>query len=129
MASVRFRKLFTDNLPAKALSLLMAVIFWFAVTIEKETVKSFAAPVRLVNLPPGLAVGGATPRSIDVTVAGPAIIFLIHPLPWKPVTLDFRNTAEGTVKFSDLGRLVQVPDGVSVVRTFPSSLDMELVER
>jgi hypothetical protein len=129
MASVRWRKYISDNLTAKILALVMAACFWFTIAVEKETVKSFTLPVRIINTPPGLKIGGSQPRSIDVTVAGPAILFLAHPLPRKPVTLDLRKTAKGTVEFPDLGRFVQVPSGVSVIRVFPSSLDLELVER
>jgi hypothetical protein len=129
MASVRWWKFVTDNLAAKILALVMAASFWFTITIEKETVKSFIVPVRMINIPPGLTIGGSLPRDIEVTVAGPAVLFLAHPVPWKPVTLDLRKTAKGTVGFPDLGRFVQVPNGVSVIRVFPSRLDLELVER
>jgi len=129
MAPVNWRKMATDNLAAKILSLAMAVVFWFTVTIEKETVKSFPVPVRIVNIPSGLALGVVPPRNIDVTVAGPAVLFLAHPLPCGPVTLDLRKTGKGSVEFSNLGRLVQVPTGVSVIRVFPSRLGIELVAR
>ncbi len=129
MASVRWRKFVTDNMAAKILSLVMAVVFWFAVTIEKETAKSFSVPVHIENIPSGLAIKGNLPRNIDVTVAGPVALFLAHPVPWKPVILDLRKTGKGTVEFSDLGKFVQVPNGISVIRVFPSRLDLELVPR
>ncbi len=127
MASVRWRELATDNLAAKILSLVMATVFWFTVTIEKETVKNYTIPVRIVNIPSGLTIGGNLPRNIEVTVAGPAVLFLAHPFRLEPVTLDLRKTGKGTVEFPDLGRFVRVPNGASVVRVFPSRLDLELI--
>ncbi len=129
MAPVNWRRLATDNLAAKILSLAMAVIFWFTVTIEKETVKNFPVPVRIVNIPSGLALGVVPPRNIDVTVAGPAVLFLAHPLPRGPVTLDLQKTGKGTVEFSNLGSLVRVPAGVRVISVFPSRLGIELVAK
>lgn len=129
MASVSWRKLVTNNPAAKILSLVIAAIFWLTVTVEKETVKSCTMPVRMVNIPQGLAVAGNPPRNIDVTVAGPALMFFAHQVPCSPVTLDLRNTAKGAVAFPDLAKFISVPDGVSVIRVFPSRLELELVKR
>ncbi len=128
MAPVNWRQFVTGNLAAKILSLVMAAIFWLTVTVEKETVKSYTVPVTVANIPPGLTVGRSLPRNINVTVSGPAILFLAHPFPWKPVILDLRKTAKGTVEFPDLGKLIQIPDGFSVVRVYPASMDLRLVE-
>ncbi len=129
MASVSFRKIVTDNIAAKILSLVIAAIFWVTVTIEKETVKSYSVPLRFANLPPGLIVDGTPPRTIDVTVTGPEILFLAHPVPWMPVTLNLLKTGKGTVDFPDLRGYIKVPQGVRVIRVFPSSLELKLVER
>lgn len=129
MASVRFLKIVTDNFAAKILSLCIAAIFWVTVTVEKETVKSYSVPLLVANLPPGLMVDGKLPGRIDVTVTGPEILFLAHPVPWIPVTLDLQKTGKGTVNFPDLRGYVKVPHGVRIIRVFPSSLELILVEK
>ena len=129
MASVRLWKIVTDNFAAKVLSLVIAALFWLTVTVGKETTRSYSLPVRLVNMPRGLAVGGNPPGSMDVTVTGPAVLFLAHPAHGMQVVLDLRNTGKGTVVFPDMHRYVRLPDGISVLRVFPSSIELELVEK
>jgi len=129
MAPVNRWKFITNNLAIKSLSLAIAIILWFSVTVDKETKKRFSVPIRVTNIPAGLAVAGNVPETIEVTVAAPGILFLAHPVFGKPLTLDLRKTGEGTVAFPDLQSYIDIPYGMRVIMVFPSSIELKLEQR
>jgi hypothetical protein len=126
MAAMKLPEFITRNPAAKLLSLAIAIIFWFSVTAGKETVRNFSVPIRLTNIPPGLHPAGTVPGNAEVTVAGPGFFFLIHPLAGKVLTLDLRNTGEGSTAFPDLREHLGLPEELRVIRMYPSSLELKL---
>jgi YbbR domain-containing protein len=129
MAALNRWKFLTDNLAAKILSLAIAAVLWFSVTTEKEIRKNFTVPLRVVNIPPGLTIPDNVPNNINLSVAGPEILFLSHNINGLKITLDLHKTGEGTVSFPDLQKYVDLPYGMQVIRVFPSSLELKLVRR
>ncbi len=129
MAAVSMWKFITNNFAVKVLSLAVASIFWFSVTAEKEIVKSFSAPVKVINMPPGLIVADNLPKAVDVTVTGPGILFFMYPFQEKTLTLDLQKTGKGTVVFPDLQKCLDLPSGVRVIRVYPSSIELKLARR
>jgi YbbR domain-containing protein len=129
MAPMNRWKFITNNFAIKCLSLSIAIILWFTVTVDKETTKRFSVPIRVTNIPSGFAVVGNVPDTIEVTVAAPGILFLAHPVFGKPLTLDLRKTGKGTVAFPDLQSCIDVPYGMRVIMVYPSSIELKLEQR
>jgi hypothetical protein len=129
MAAINSWKFITNNFAIKCLSLAIAIILWFTVTVDKETTKRFSVPLRVTNIPSGLVVVGSVPETVEVTVAAPGILFLAHPVFGHPLTLDLRKTAKGTVAFPDLQSYLEIPYGMRVIMVFPSSLELKLQQR
>jgi YbbR domain-containing protein len=127
MASLIKWKFLTDNLAAKLLSLAIALVFWFSVTVEKDIHKNYTVPVRVVNIPTGLSLSGNVPENINFSLTGPKILFLTHNLNGLKITLDLRDTGEGTVSFPDLENYVDLPYGMHVIRVYPSGMKLRLV--
>ncbi|KAF0220213.1 MAG: hypothetical protein FD174_1452 [Geobacteraceae bacterium] len=116
------------NLGLKALSLLLAVVLWLFVTLEKESEVDVTVPVILKNLSPGLAVAGKPPSRIDVRIAGSKILMLRMRPDRITVPLDLKGVNEGTVVFSALERALRLSPGVRVIRVYPSTIELKLVK-
>lgn len=63
------------NIPLAAVSVLLALLLWIAVTNEENpTLRRdlpFDVPVQEVNVPPSFVVSGANPQKVSVTLIGP----------------------------------------------------------
>jgi len=66
----RLRTLFLENWTIKLVSLLLAVTLWFYVTSKGKTEVSLTIPLELRNVPPGMAVVGDVPGTLEVRVQG-----------------------------------------------------------
>ncbi len=129
MAALNRWKFLTDNLAAKILSLAIASVFWLSVTVDKEIRKNFTVPLRVVNLPPGLIISEKVPHHLNFSVTGPEILFLTHNLDDLNITLDLHESGEGTVSYPDLQKYLDLPNGMQVIRVYPSNLELKLVRK
>lgn len=121
------RKLLTQNLPAKLISIVLALFLWFYAAWERNAVQDFRVALELKNLPAGLAVSGVKqPPQLDVSVAGPRI--LLKKLEYAPpaATVDLARAKEGATVFTGFEKLVKVPPGLTVTRVYPASVEIRL---
>jgi YbbR domain-containing protein len=65
----RFRRLF-GNAGLKILAFILAVLFWVFIMSGRVAYREIEAPVELEGVPEGVTVGGPTPDSVSVRVAG-----------------------------------------------------------
>ncbi|MBI1921059.1 MAG: hypothetical protein HYS23_08265 [Geobacter sp.] len=121
------RKLFTQNLPAKLIALVLALLLWFYAAWERNAEQDFRVTLELKNLPVGLAVAGKKqPPQLDISVAGPRI--LLKKLEYAPpaAAIDIARAREGTSVLTGFEKLVKVPPGLTVTRVYPASIEIKL---
>jgi hypothetical protein len=115
------------NLSLKLLSLTLAVALWMLATGAKDSKRDISVPLSLQNLPPGLSIADPLPDAIDVTVAGPKIRLLGLRTEETSLVLDLSNLKPGTVTFSGMEKRLQIPPGITVMRVYPSVIEVKLV--
>ncbi|MDD2338580.1 MAG: CdaR family protein [Geobacteraceae bacterium] len=116
-----------NNLPLKLLSLLLAAALWVLATGAKDSERDISIPLSIGNLPAGLSVASPLPGTVDVTVAGPKIRLLGLRPEEMSLSLDLSNLHEGTVTFSGMEKRLRIPPGITVMRLYPSAIDVKLV--
>ncbi|MHC1697435.1 MAG: CdaR family protein [Geobacteraceae bacterium] len=124
-----FWRMLVNNLSLKLLALLLAVSLWLLATGAKDSERDFSIPLTLRNLPAGLAVADPLPETVEVTVSGPKIRLLGLRAEAMSLALDLRNLREGTVTFSGMEKRLRIPPGITVMRLYPSVIDVKLVLR
>jgi len=115
------------NLSLKLLSLLLAVALWVLATGAKDSERDIFIPLSIRNLPAGLSVASPLPGTVEVTVAGPKIRLLGLRSEEMSLSLDLGNLHEGTVTFSGMEKRLRIPPGITVMRLYPSVVDVKLV--
>ncbi|MDD2319204.1 MAG: CdaR family protein [Geobacteraceae bacterium] len=115
------------NLSLKLLALTLAVALWMLATGAKDAKRDISVPLLLQNLPAGLSIAGPLPGAIDVTIAGPKIRLLGLRSEELSLSLDLSNLRAGTVTFSGMEKRLRLPPGITVMRVFPSVIEVKLV--
>ncbi|WP_026840493.1 YbbR-like domain-containing protein [Citrifermentans bremense] len=113
----------------KALSVLLAVLIWSCVILERPAEMKLNVPVSLERLPSGVWVDSPPPENLQVIVSGPQILLLLLPL--RPVRCEVDLSTAG------LGEMVIAPTQGSfgldpelkVVRIFPETVTVVLAQR
>jgi YbbR domain-containing protein len=121
-------KVLINNLSLKLLALLLAVALWLLATGAKDSERDLSIPLTLRNLPAGLSVANSLPEAVEVTVVGPKLRLLGLRSEEMSLPLDLRNLREGTVTFSGMEKRFRIPPGITVVRIFPSVIELKLVK-
>jgi hypothetical protein len=121
------RQSLTGNLPIKLLALALAVALWLMASEAKQGEMDLSIPVAIRNMPAGLTVQNRIPPEIRVTVVGPRFsLQRVHP-EQTPLPLDMTGVGEGTVTFSAMDKRLRLPQGISVLRVYPSDIELKLV--
>lgn len=129
--SSRLKKAFTENLPLKALSLLISIILWTVVSGERHEEWSYLVPLEIVNQPGELTITNDVPGFLDLRLQGShSFIKGLNPKDLA-VQIDISNVTSGRNIYPITAALVNTPRGATVTRINPSyiSLDIEKVAR
>jgi YbbR domain-containing protein len=111
-----------DNLPLKAVSLVVAVLMWFVIAGEKTSERGLLVPVELQNLPKDLELTGEVIHSVEVRLrASPGIIHGLGPRDVSAL-VDLRAVTEGERIVHLTAETIRTPFGVKVVKVTPSLL-------
>lgn len=127
----RLKKAFTENLPLKALSLLISIILWTVVSGERNEEWSYLVPLEIVNQPGELTITNDVPGFLDLRLQGShSFIKGLNPKDLA-VQIDISNVTSGRNIYPITAALVNTPRGATVSRINPSyiSLDIEKVAR
>ncbi len=127
----RLKKAFTENLPLKALSLLISIILWTVVSGERNEEWSYLVPLEIVNQPGELTITNDVPGFLDLRLQGShSFIKGLNPKDLA-VQIDISNVTAGRNIYPITAALVNTPRGATVTRINPSyiSLDIEKVAR
>jgi len=117
------RRMLTQNLGWKLLSLLLAFALWATVGRVTETVTTVAARVQYKNLADGLAISSGLPDEVTLELRGPSRRLQQADQSTVSVILDFahiQGPGERTVNISSSN--TSLPLGVAFSRAIPAQI-------
>jgi hypothetical protein len=122
-----FRRIFVHNLHLKLIALGISFFLWATYTAEPFAQVGYNVPVAYINVPEGLAVGGAPPNVVRVVLRGRS--GLLRRLTPTDLTLDvdLATAPSGDVAVHLTSSMVVVPFGTEVMRMAPAEFHLSLV--
>ncbi len=123
-------KLFTDNIPAKIFSILIAFLLWVALVDEPELIETVTVPVEYRNLSSTLDLSPDAPTRIQLQVRGPRGRLNEVSPDRTNIVLDLGTMAQPSARtFTIQDNLINLPPTVILVRAIPSQLRVKLERR
>lgn len=125
------KRLFTQHLGLKLLSLAVAVVLWLLISGSRELTTSVTVPVQYRNIPTHLEMSAHNlVEEVRLIVRGPSpLLSRISNSP-SPVVLDLsRVRRQGITTFSIQRGNVDLPAGVILERTIPSQIQIRTEQR
>jgi len=121
------RRLFLHNAGLKLLALAISFFLWATYTAEPFEQIGYNVPVAYINVPDGLAVGGAPPSTVRVVIRGRS--GLLRRVTPADLTLNVNLAAapSGDVPVRLTPNMVEVPYGTEVLRLAPAEFQVSLV--
>lgn len=121
------RRVFLHNARLKIIALGISFFLWATYTAEPFAQVGYNVPVAYVNVPDGLAVGGAPPNAVRVVLRGRT--GLLRRLTSADLTLnvDLATAPSGDVAIRLSSTMVGVPFGTEVIRLAPAEFHVSLV--
>lgn len=116
----------TENLFLKLLSLAFALILWFFVMGEQKQEVSYAVPLIIKSVPPGLMVANEVPNQIDVRISGPRTLLMNLQPKDISIAVDLKGLEPGLSSFKRLEERFNLPSALKVTRLSPSFVDVKL---
>ncbi|MBX5496680.1 MAG: YbbR-like domain-containing protein [Bryobacteraceae bacterium] len=117
----------TANLGWKILSLLIAIVLWYAIVDDPQHSMIVSAPVQFRGLSPDLDIGSDVPSTIELEVRGPSSRLTDLSGTRIPVVIDLsKEDVPGERTFSISERNIDLPSGVTFSRSIPSQLRLRL---
>lgn len=110
------------HLGLKALSVVIAGMFWFAVGGEQIVERSLRSPLELQNIPEGLEVAGDAPSTVDVRVRGAASAVGSLSAGDVVTVVDTGSARPGRRLYHLGASQVRVPFGVEITYVGPSTI-------
>jgi hypothetical protein len=121
------KRICARNLSLRILSLGVAVCIWSFTAFSRETHYDLVLPVELRNVPPGYELGSQPPREIRFTLSGPSILIDGARRFNAVLILNLRGANAGKTVFSHLEKNLKLPEGLTVTRTSPASVEIGLI--
>jgi YbbR domain-containing protein len=123
-------KLLTENLVAKAMSLLIASLLWVALVAERELATAIDVPVEYRRFPKEYEVSSGMVNRVSVLVRGPSTRMNASDLMDGSVIVDLGGVKRpGEYTFNLDQETVQIPGGLNLERIVPSQIRMQFEER
>jgi len=121
------KKLFTQNVGWKLLSLAAAVLLWIAVASEPELSTFISLPVEYKNLPTDLEISSDVVETVFLELRGPSgeLRDLPDARQRYAVILDMSAAEPGQHTFSIDAGDVRLPRGVQLVRAIPAQIRLD----
>ncbi len=120
------RKYILNDIKLKLLSLVLALLLWFAVSYIGESKMSFSVPVSTGKPGEAYMVTAMDSEDVFVTINGPVSTLKNMKAGDVRVNIDLSNLKEGKHVFDLLKESVQVPKGVQVEQVKPDSVSIEI---
>jgi YbbR domain-containing protein len=123
-------RLFTDNIPAKIFSILIAFLLWVALVDEPELIETVTVPVEYRNLSSVLDLSPDAPTRIQLQVRGPRGRLNEVSPDRTNIVLDLGPMVQPSARtFTIQDNLINLPPTVTLVRAIPSQLRVKLERR
>ncbi|MGE5707440.1 MAG: hypothetical protein ACM3YO_03835 [Bacteroidota bacterium] len=112
----------------RALAMLLAVLIWLSVVLERPGEMRLTVSVYLDHVPQGLWVASPPPQEVDVVVSGPRILLLLLPLRVTGCTLDLTGVGPGAVSVTPRDSSFDLNGELKVVQVIPSSVPLVMAK-
>ncbi|HTW64104.1 MAG TPA: CdaR family protein [Bryobacteraceae bacterium] len=122
------KRLFTENLGWKLLSLAIAVGLWLAVAREPEVATSLSVPVEFRNMRDDLDISGNLPDRVRLELRGPSGRLTRDNLSAVAAVLDLSDAQAGQRTYTIHARNLSLPSGVTFYRAVPSQITLHFDE-
>lgn len=123
-------RLFTENIPAKLFSILIAFLLWVALVDEPELIETVTVPVEYRNLASFLDLAPDAPSRIQLQVRGPRGRLNEVSPDRTNIVLDLGGMNQPSSRtFTIQENSINLPPTVTLVRAMPSQLRVKLERR
>jgi len=123
-------RLFTENIPAKLFSVLIAFLLWVALVDEPELIETVTVPVEYRNLSSTLDLSPDAPTRIQLQVRGPRGRLNEVSPDRTSIVLDLGAMSGPSARtFTIQENSINLPATVTLVRAMPSQLRVKLERR
>ena len=120
------RRLASQNFVLKVIALALAVAAWWYVAGESKVLVSFTVPLEIRNVPAGLTMTNKPGREVEVRLSGPSSLLSGMRPSEISAGVDLAAARAGRQLFTIDDRVIKVPPGTKVQRSFPSSIEVVL---
>ena len=120
------RRLASQNFVLKVIALALAVAAWWYVAGESKVLVSFIVPLEIRNVPAGLTMTNKPGREVEVRLSGPSSLLSGMRPSEISAGVDLAAARAGRQLFTLDDRVIKVPPGTKVQRSFPSSIEVVL---
>lgn len=120
------RRIASQNFVLKVIALALAVAAWWYVAGESKVLVSFTVPLEIRNVPTGLTMTNKPEREVEVRLSGPSSLLSGMRPSEISAGVDLAAARAGRQLFTIDDRVIKVPPGTKVQRSFPSSIEVVL---
>lgn len=122
---VRLKKLFED-LPTKALFLLLVCLLWVFVIGIRQGEISFNIPIEYYSIPQNLEISGEPPKEINVRLKGSQRLLSSIKPDHVRVQVDLAKAHKGTNQVSLSETNINIRAGITVTNFYPRNIRLQL---
>ncbi len=120
----------TENMGAKVLSVVAALLLWVALVDEPNLIETVAVPVEYRNLNPSLDLSPDAPAQIQIQVRGPRTRLGEVNAAQTNIVLDLGQMQQPSTRtFTVTPDSLNLPNRVTLVRAMPSQVRVKLERR
>lgn len=113
----------------KALSVLLGVLIWLSVILERPGEMLLTVPVRLDRMPRGLQLEGGAPAELEVVVTGPRILLFMLPFHQTRCRIDLAGAQPGRVQLSFKEGYFDLDPEIKVLHVTPATAAIALARK
>lgn len=122
-----WKRLLTQDARLKLVSVSVAVVAWFLLAYNEETIqRTIVVPVEYRNVPQGLSIDQWAPTDARVTLTGSERAFRFLEPTELAIAIDLSQAQEGTVESPITDRHLGLPANVAIYRVEPRVIRLEL---
>lgn len=118
------RNIFTYNLGLKILSLCLAVLLWFFISVRGVSEYSFEVPIRYVNIPKGLEILKKDIEKVEITVIGNERILKTIKPEDLGIVLNLKDAVVGSKPYLINKTDLKLPPAINVSSITPSTVNI-----
>lgn len=121
-----FRKILTENLTFKIISIALAVFLWFFVTFKGQTETTIEIPIEFKNIPSDMEILKQSIRKVNVAISARDRIIRELTQNNVRVLIDLSNVKLGENSIPITKSSIKLPRGTDVLRIEPSVVKVQI---